>query len=718
MLASHAHHQSPTPLSYSSRHQAYPFADLSQLPYNATNTPLTPDASPKRARAAFELGDASLYPAALVSDPDQFPTASARAPQTSMPAKPAVGSSLAQMSTLADSLGIEASWQSFRSSGNHAMRAATGSSHKSHQRVPSASSVGSAGPPSPYDSIVSHPFIVNPDASHLQPSTDTAYYDDLSSSEHSGSLSMSKSPPSSARPSRGSFLAPAFQNYNPQRQDESTLEAKMAMLQALKEHHGPAEDHSPVPGFSTPGRASSGVGHPSPVTPKASFGEDNKHAPHSINQRESPPIHVFDDDECSLLGVSDLPIAIPKLDRSISTVYQDELFDSTAFALSLSDEPAQTPIRGQNQQLLSPYPDVFSERMQAANQEHLHSQAHAATSSVPRERSPFRQGSPYGPSANSFGAGSAAHLRERQKAEADATALRRAQSQQVEATPKTISPKDALLDFHASEEEMKMPLFPSVETTMHYSPTGHAVDVDDDALTEHSYPSMATSRRPSSSGFSTGSVGAPASASSAAFTFAPPSVPRGIQLPQQYPFIPQSRRPSRLAPSDGLLDHTPDFPAHLTSMESSASEAAPDSSAEAVRPERTSADSGTYTCTYHGCSLRFETPAKLQKHKREGHRPSTPGQDVAAQLRNSQAGPHKCERINPSTGKPCNAIFSRPYDLTRHEDTIHNARKQKVRCHLCTEEKSFSRNDALTRHMRVVHPEVEFGARSRRKHQL
>jgi uncharacterized Zn-finger protein len=70
---------------------------------------------------------------------------------------------------------------------------------------------------------------------------------------------------------------------------------------------------------------------------------------------------------------------------------------------------------------------------------------------------------------------------------------------------------------------------------------------------------------------------------------------------------------------------------------------------------------------------------------------------------NTQAGPHKCERINPTTGKPCNTIFSRPYDLTRHEDTIHNARKQKVRCALCVEEKTFSRNDALTRHMVSAH---------------
>jgi len=107
----------------------------------------------------------------------------------------------------------------------------------------------------------------------------------------------------------------------------------------------------------------------------------------------------------------------------------------------------------------------------------------------------------------------------------------------------------------------------------------------------------------------------------------------------------------------------------------------------------------------------------LQKHKREGHRQISPssGSAQALSLRNSQAGPHKCERINPSTGKPCNSVFSRPYDLTRHEDTIHNARKQKVRCHLCTEEKTFSRNDALTRHMRVVHPDVDWPGKTRRK---
>jgi hypothetical protein len=46
--------------------------------------------------------------------------------------------------------------------------------------------------------------------------------------------------------------------------------------------------------------------------------------------------------------------------------------------------------------------------------------------------------------------------------------------------------------------------------------------------------------------------------------------------------------------------------------------------------------------------------------------------------RNSQAGPDKC-----ASGR-------------RHEDTIHNECKQKVRCALCVEGKTFSRNDALT----------------------
>ncbi|KAJ3569865.1 hypothetical protein NPX13_g5934 [Xylaria arbuscula] len=132
-------------------------------------------------------------------------------------------------------------------------------------------------------------------------------------------------------------------------------------------------------------------------------------------------------------------------------------------------------------------------------------------------------------------------------------------------------------------------------------------------------------------------------------------------------------------------------------------------------PSQTAADCGTYVCTYHGCTLRFETAAILQKHKRAEHRTiatlnhlQDPGsfRQVASSPTNHQAWPHKCDSVDLSTGKPCNIVFSRLYDLTRHEDTAHNARKKKMRCHICAEEKLFSRADALARHMRVCHPDA------------
>ncbi|KAK4139188.1 uncharacterized protein C8A04DRAFT_40915 [Dichotomopilus funicola] len=84
---------------------------------------------------------------------------------------------------------------------------------------------------------------------------------------------------------------------------------------------------------------------------------------------------------------------------------------------------------------------------------------------------------------------------------------------------------------------------------------------------------------------------------------------------------------------------------------------------------------------------------------------------TSSALLNTQADPHRCDHINPSTGKPCNTVFSRPYDLTRHENTIHNVRK--VRCNLCTDDKTLSRADALTRHCRVYHPDVELPGKQR-----
>lgn len=68
-------------------------------------------------------------------------------------------------------------------------------------------------------------------------------------------------------------------------------------------------------------------------------------------------------------------------------------------------------------------------------------------------------------------------------------------------------------------------------------------------------------------------------------------------------------------------------------------------------------------------------------------------------------GPYICSHVNLSTSNPCNSSFSRPYDLTRHEHTIHNTREKKLQCPSCREDRTFSQ-EALSRHIRVVHSDL------------
>lgn len=74
---------------------------------------------------------------------------------------------------------------------------------------------------------------------------------------------------------------------------------------------------------------------------------------------------------------------------------------------------------------------------------------------------------------------------------------------------------------------------------------------------------------------------------------------------------------------------------------------------------------------------------------------------------------HHCDQINPANGQPCNKRFTRPYDLIRHQETIHASVKKIFRCVICEgrfnggtgngKSKTFSRGDALSRHIKVKH---------------
>ena len=589
-----------------------------------------------------------------------------------------------------------------------AQRPSSNLHYRSHKRLSSGSSVASAGPNSPYTATSSYPHIVDLDSAHLS-SPPFEPYD----GEYPATVQSSKplfSPSSSGL--HESFLAPAFDNYNPSSYNEESLMAvQTAMRDALMEERATDASHHGLPDS------------------RRSYGEN------------------YDGDSRSSV---DARSTAPKLDRTMSDVYQDELYNP-----SLAASAPTRPLPNQAN-LQSTYSTVrgFTDRLQEAKNEHLSARSSPATD-LNRERSPFRPTSDYAsegfshPDSPVPRLNSAAHMREQQKAEADARAQLDHQPGRNPdlVSPRTISPKEAQLDYIGTEEDAKMPLFPPDNLNKRRNrfaannPGNQQLarnDVDGNA--EHGFGSLASSRRQSSSNF----------------TFMPPSVPCTIQMPQpgniqtpqQYPFISQLRRQSSSLRSTS--DQLPEFPAHLTSMESSRSDSGPEQSsisrqyisdADSTqmrsptspglrRPSNTAADSGTYTCVSPGCALRFDTAAKLQKHRREAHRQSTPQRPAAPTTptissttpssasnanRNNQAGPHKCERINPSTGKPCSTVFSRSYDLTRHEDTIHNARKQKVRCHLCTEEKTFSRNDALTRHMRVVHPDVDFPGKTKKR---
>lgn len=587
--------------------------------------------------------------------------------------------------------------------------------YNQHKRASSSSSGVSA--PSDTISPLGHATSGAPSGSSFSPSAYNGY-----NTPHQSTVSKALPTPEHT-PVQNNFLVTPF-NYDHPSQDNDQGEVDMAMRRAILEQQqqGSTEEDASFPYSLAP--SVSTLSHNSPATPQTTYAEDfddsSKAIPHGETTRVTDVDRWMDD--CLHLDAfidfnnqnANTQMHIPKLNRTMSDIYQDELYNPMVSSNSHVRNPSNM-----NVNMASPYRNVFADRLQAARQGHISARSQSPTS-MNRERSPFRQGSPFAQSTSNY---SGAHMQQPsqltemqmsgQGSNVDAMGL--VQQQENRTEPKTISPKDALLEYNESIEDGDLPLFPQSQ----------------DASNGHM--EMGVDRRNSSSGFQP----APNVTSMGAFPNHYAQHP--ALLTQQYPFIPQQQQaqPQQSHHNGNMVHPTMEFPSQVsnTNSETTMNTSSPSSQQHLTistpnnhirRPENTSTDSGTYTCTYHGCTLRFETPARLQKHKREAHRQTTPGShggaarespssETSLAMRNSQAGPHRCDRINPSTGKPCNSIFSRPYDLTRHEDTIHNARKQKVRCHLCTEEKTFSRNDALTRHMRVVHPEVDWPGKQKRK---
>ncbi|KAK6515692.1 hypothetical protein TWF281_004285 [Arthrobotrys megalospora] len=394
-----------------------------------------------------------------------------------------------------------------------------------------------------------------------------------------------------------------------------------------------------------------------------------------------------------LQAAADLHSAMPKLGRTFSDAVQDELYNpepTRDHTYGASSQGAMASPQKKSLDSKHSFPQIFHEAQQ--QHQHVFSQTGSPQQLGSRDRSPFRHNSPFHPTNNP----SLPHAIDQNQL-AMALAFREQMRKEAEqaVAPKTISPRESLLEYQEPESQQnQMALFPQIQDSRVMGPQDdsisnggslHASSHDGSDLDD--FQSMATSRRAS---------------------MANSTVSSHLDVPR-FGYMQQ--------PAFDTIATNPYYYTDATSLGASSLPLSDAANAylkeemqrnQITRPLDTSANTGTYTCTFSGCGQRFTTSTKLQKHRREAHRKSVPsGNSVssaaAIACRNAQPGPHRCMRVNPSTGKPCNTVFSRPYDLTRHEDTIHNTAKAKVRCEICDDDKFFSRSDALVRHRRVKH---------------
>jgi hypothetical protein len=406
----------------------------------------------------------------------------------------------------------------------------------------------------------------------------------------------------------------------------------------------------------------SSYGNDSPATPQSGSGDSDVKV-QSVSSNGEGLCGFYPASGALLTNPADFRNAI-QLHRTESQVYQDELYNPNFVYTS-------APSTKTTSTYLSPQRNLITERLQTANA----ARSTSPNSLINRERSPYRQStSPntllqdWKPSPGQVG--TAANMRLQQKEEAERAELARQQPTLRREPTKTMSPQDAVLEYNHENEP---PLFQDS------IPDGYKQHVSgSEQWPGHSFfgqPNSSFSGLPTSSQSSVGFPSLNSNDQSFVPDFDFSLLPQPSDQTQSAMF-PVSYQTGKL----NLNDATPNFPPALPSMESSVSDLGPSSSSqESVvlrndtpqRPDDTRANSGTYTCTYHGCVQRFETHQGLQKHKRDFHRSqqqqqalkdavsvastssaspeataspeaSETGMTSAAILaRNSQAGPHK-----------------------------------------------------------------------------
>ncbi|KAI9886037.1 MAG: hypothetical protein M1823_002157 [Watsoniomyces obsoletus] len=405
---------------------------------------------------------------------------------------------------------------------------------KMHQRAHSNSSIASTGPASPFDTnSISNPYIVssNNNTPGSNMTVDSPGFDAGSPTDHN-----SKAVPTpSHTPLRQTYLLPEG-DYS-----STNMRRRCSMAHRRSTSLGDA---------------------PSSLTPATTYGEQHSESRSAVTNTTSA-LDAWIGQGPGEVDSNNNKSIVPKLQRTTTDAIEDELFPPTSLG-TISTSPSISPSThrrtvSENQNLLSPYRTVFNERMYAANQAHLLEARGSSpgTTTLSRERSPFRQGSPYAPSVSSFDTPSPHHHHHSRFGSLSSTGRGGSQVMEVSvpdevtAPPRaTISPRDVQLEFHDVDEDSQMPLFPPMS----------------ESNTEQLPVTTSTS-------FDFSSPPIPSAATTGIHTLLPP-------LPQQYPFIPHPRlveagnnnnnnNNGSFTQQHPSSDSIPEFPAHLTSMETS-----------------------------------------------------------------------------------------------------------------------------------------------------
>ncbi|EME83252.1 uncharacterized protein MYCFIDRAFT_89192, partial [Pseudocercospora fijiensis CIRAD86] len=220
---------------------------------------------------------------------------------------------------------------------------------RSHARTPSASTVASTGPNSPYMNSASHPQIANTDHAPNSPAhfaADQALYPK--------NLPTPSQTPTDSIFAHSNGYVPSASAHIPN--------AHLAMKSFGFDYHT-AEDFTPD--FAPSRQSMSSYGNDSPATPQSGAGDDARNYNTSQNDYRQPNPNV-------------------QLFRTESQAFQDELYNPNQTYTSAA--PKSQSQQQSQQQFLSPHRNLITERLQTANL----ARSASPTSAISRERSPFR----------------------------------------------------------------------------------------------------------------------------------------------------------------------------------------------------------------------------------------------------------------------------------------------------------------------------------------